>query len=49
VLKLLEHLTTRDDPATMDVLANAVILIDPMLNPDGRDAFAHLNHENIAS
>ena len=49
VLKLLEHLTTRDDPATMDVLANAVILIDPMLNPDGRDAFAHLNHENIAT
>jgi hypothetical protein len=49
LLKLLEHLTTRDDPATLDVLANAVILIDPILNPDGRDAFAHLNHENISS
>ena len=47
VLKLLEHLATRDDPATMEVLRNTVILIDPMLNPDGRDAFAHLNHENI--
>ncbi len=46
-LKLLEHLTTRDDAATMEVLQNAVILIDPMLNPDGRDAFTHLNHENI--
>jgi hypothetical protein len=47
VLKLLDHLTTRDDAATMEVLRNAVILIDPMLNPDGRDAFAHLTHENL--
>jgi hypothetical protein len=47
VLKLLEHLTTRNDPATMEVLRNVVVLIDPILNPDGRDAFAHLNHENI--
>ncbi len=47
VLKLLEHLTTQSDQATMDVLDNTVILIDPMLNPDGRDAHAYLNHENI--
>jgi hypothetical protein len=46
-LKLLEHLTTRNDAATLDVLRRAVVLIDPMLNPDGRDAFANLNHENI--
>ncbi len=46
-LKLLEHLATRDDPATLEVLRNTVVLIDPMLNPDGRDAFATLNHENI--
>lgn len=46
-LKLLEHLTTRNDPATMEVLRNTVVLIDPMLNPDGRDAFAHINHEYI--
>jgi Zinc carboxypeptidase len=46
-LKLLEHLATHDDPETMEVLRDAVVLIDPMLNPDGRDAFAHLNHENI--
>ncbi len=46
-LKLLEHLTTRDDAATMEVLRNTVILIDPMLNPDGRDAFAALNHSLI--
>lgn len=45
-LKLLEHLTTRSDPATLEVLRRTVVLIDPMLNPDGRDAFAHLNHEN---
>ena len=47
VLKLLEHLTTRNDAATLEALRNTVVLIDPMLNPDGRDAFAHLNHENI--
>ena len=49
VLKLLERLTTAGDPATLRVLDSAVILIDPMLNPDGRDAFAHLNHENIGA
>jgi len=47
VLKLLEHLTTRNDAATLEALRNTVVLIDPMLNPDGRDAFTHLNHENI--
>ncbi len=47
VLKLLEHLTTRNDPATVEALRQVVVLIDPMLNPDGRDAFAHINHENI--
>lgn len=46
-LKLLQHLSTRSDSATMAVLDNVVVLIDPMLNPDGRDAFARLNHENI--
>jgi hypothetical protein len=44
VLRLLEHLTTRDDAETLAALRNAVVLIDPMLNPDGRDAFAHRNH-----
>jgi hypothetical protein len=46
VLKLLEHLTTRNDAATLEVLRRVVVLIDPMLNPDGRDAFAHINLEN---
>ncbi len=48
-LKLLEHLTTRNDAATMEVLRNTVVLIDPLLNPDGRDAFANINHENIGA
>jgi hypothetical protein len=47
LLKLLEHLTTRDDPQTLEILRNTVVLIDPMLNPDGRDAFAHTNHQLI--
>ncbi|MFW6192202.1 MAG: M14 family zinc carboxypeptidase, partial [Gemmatimonadota bacterium] len=45
LMKLLEHLTTRDDQATREVLEDAVVLIDPMLNPDGRDAFARANLE----
>jgi hypothetical protein len=49
LLKLLEHLTTRGDAATQEVLRNAVVLIDPMLNPDGREAFAGLNHQNLGS
>jgi hypothetical protein len=49
VLMLLEHLTTRDDPQTMEMLRNTVVLIDPMLNPDGRDAFAHLNHNHMGA
>ncbi len=48
-LKLLEHLSTRDDPATLEVLDNVVVLIDPMLNPDGREAFVHINHENLGT
>ncbi len=47
VLKLLEHLATRDDAATLAALDNTVVLLDPMINPDGRDAFAHRNHRSI--
>jgi hypothetical protein len=47
VLKLVHHMTTRDDAATLEVLDNVVLLLDPMLNPDGRDAFAHRNHRSI--
>ncbi len=47
LLKLLEHLTTENDLATLEVLENVVVLIDPMLNPDGRDAFAHRNYEGL--
>jgi hypothetical protein len=46
-LKLLERLATADDPATLAVLDATVVLVDPMLNPDGREAFATLNHEQI--
>lgn len=47
LMLLVEHLTTRDDPETLALLANTVILVDPMLNPDGRDAFAHRNHKAL--
>lgn len=47
LLKLLERLTTKTDDETMGVLGSAVVLIDPILNPDGRDAFAQKNHQNL--
>ncbi|MCP4205413.1 MAG: hypothetical protein GY769_26175 [bacterium] len=49
VLKLLERLVTGDDEETREVLENVVVLLDPMLNPDGRDAFAHHNHRRLGS
>ncbi len=47
LLKLLERLSTADDEATLKALDQTVVLIDPMLNPDGRDAFAHFNHARL--
>ena len=47
VLKLIEHMTTRNDPETLELLDNTVLLLDPMLNPDGRDAFVYHNHRAI--
>ncbi len=44
-LKLLEKLATESGDAVMQVLDNTVVIIDPMLNPDGRDAFAMFNHQ----
>lgn len=49
LLMLVEQLVTADDAATRALLDQAVVLIDPMLNPDGRDAFAHHNHQRIGS
>jgi hypothetical protein len=47
VLKLLEGLAKGEDAETLEVLDNTVILLDPMLNPDGRDAFAWRNLQSI--
>ena len=48
MLLLLEHLTTRNDEATLRALEDAVILVEPVVNPDGRDAFAHHNLERMS-
>lgn len=47
VLKLLEHFTTSDDPETLEQLQNTVMIIDPNINSDGRDAFAEANHQAL--
>lgn len=46
-LKMLERLSTQDDAETQRILDQVVVIIDPVLNPDGRDAFANHNHDNI--
>jgi hypothetical protein len=47
LLKVLERLTLQDDAETREILRSTLILMDPILNPDGRDAHARHNHENI--
>lgn len=47
VLMALERLTTADDPETRRVLQESVILLDPILNPDGRDHFVLHNLRTI--
>jgi Zinc carboxypeptidase len=40
-LALLYHLAAAADPAVETMLRDAVIVIDPCLNPDGRDRYVH--------
>jgi len=47
LLRALERLTTGEDEETLEVLRDVVVVMDPILNPDGRDAHARHNHENI--
>jgi hypothetical protein len=47
LLRVLERLTTADDAETLEILGQVVVLVDPILNPDGRDAHARHNHENL--
>jgi len=47
LLQVLERLTTRDDEETGRILDELVVIVDPMLNPDGRDAFADANHRAV--
>jgi hypothetical protein len=46
VLMVLEHFTTSDDPETLEQLRNTVMVTDPVINSDGRDAFAQFNHQH---
>jgi len=47
--KLMEELATSEAEEVLDWLDNTVVIIDPTLNPDGRDAFAMFNHRRIGS
>ena len=47
LLRLLERLTRGEDSETLEILQSTLILMDPILNPDGRDAHARHNHETV--
>ncbi|CAN5381314.1 M14 family zinc carboxypeptidase [soil metagenome] len=47
LVKILEHFTTSDDPETLEQLQNTVMIVDPTINADGRDAFAQANHQKL--
>ncbi len=46
--KILDHYTTANDARTLEELRNTVLVIDPIINADGRDAFAQYNHQHKA-
>jgi len=46
LLKTIEFYTTSNDPATLTELQNTLIIADPVINSDGRDAFAQFNHQH---
>ncbi len=39
-LGLIYHLIASEDPDVINLLENMVVVVDPMMNPDGRDRFA---------
>ena len=45
-LMTLEYLTTSNSAETAELLRNTVIILDPVINPDGRDAFAQFTHQH---
>ncbi len=47
VLWLLDYFTTNDDDEVMEQLRNTVMVLDPNINSDGRDAFAQYNHQHL--
>ena len=50
LLKLVEELVrAEDDDAIDEILANTVIIVDPVLNADGREAFVNYNHRRYGS
>ncbi len=46
LVKILEYYTTSNDEETLRELSNTVMVIDPIINADGRDAFAQYNHQH---
>lgn len=45
-LALLYHLLAADDPAVRQLLEDVVVIVDPLMNPDGRDRFLKMVAEH---
>ena len=46
VLMLLSDMVTQNDDAILERLKHTVLIFDPIINADGRDAFARRNHDH---
>ncbi|WP_138431772.1 M14 family metallopeptidase [Fodinibius saliphilus] len=46
-LKTIYELVRPDNPQTKEWLQNTVVVMDPMLNPDGRDRYVHWYKETV--
>jgi len=46
-MKTIYELVRADNPETKEWLQNAMVIMDPMLNPDGRDRYVHWYKETV--
>ncbi|MGF1670003.1 MAG: M14 family zinc carboxypeptidase, partial [Balneolaceae bacterium] len=46
LIRILDYFTTTNSPEALEQLRNTVMVIDPIINADGRDAFAQYNHQH---
>ena len=49
VMKVMYELLNKDNPTTQEILKNTVVILDPCINPDGRDRYAQWYNRVMAA